>query len=129
MNSSRARSATLPLSTSKPAQGFAAQTPPKCRRQERRQLPRTSICASSTSRALPAPLPDWSVFVVHRDSFSAPVSGRYDAEPSDERFCHRELAVDDLERQRRQGARRWTIDHGRGVARIIARIVTGTFDD
>src|SRR5437879_4164374 len=77
----------------------------------------------------PTPL-RFDLFLIDHDSLLAPPSrsGRYDAEPPDERLCHDELAVHDLERQRRQGARRWTGDHGRGIAGIIARIVTGTFN-
>src|SRR5262245_63903074 len=40
-----------------------------------------------------------------------------------ERLRHRELAVHDLERERRQRARRRAVDDGRGCARIVVRIV------
>src|SRR5450432_4719731 len=58
-----------------------------------------------------------------------PASGRRDAEATDERLRDRELAVDDLERERRQRPRGRPLDDGGGIARIRARVVAGTFQD
>src|SRR5262245_44012955 len=56
-------------------------------------------------------------------------SGRNDANARGERLRHHELAVRDLERKCRQGARGRAIDHRSALARIIMRIVAGAFEN
>src|SRR5262249_60890893 len=52
-----------------------------------------------------------------------------DANARGERLRHHELAVRDLERKCRQGARGRAIDHRSALARIIMRIVAGAFEN
>src|SRR5580698_3423745 len=61
------------------------------------------------------------LFRIHR-------SGRYDAEPPDEWLGDGKLAIDNLERKRRQCARGRSIHDRCRLARIVARIVTWTFE-
>src|SRR5262245_37821646 len=56
-------------------------------------------------------------------------SARNDADAAGEGFRHREPAVDDLERQRRQRPGSGTVDDGGSLARIVVRVVAGAFED
>src|SRR5262249_47813733 len=59
----------------------------------------------------------------------ATASSRNDADAAGERFGHRELAVYDLKRKRRQGARGGTVHHRRALARIVVRIMTRALEN
>src|SRR5262245_18072237 len=59
----------------------------------------------------------------------ATASTRNDADASDERLGHRELAVYELKRKRRQGARGGTVHHRRALARIVVRIMTRALEN
>src|SRR5262249_60089667 len=52
------------------------------------------------------------------------VSSRNNADAAGEWFGHCELAVDNLERKRRQGAGGGTVHRRRALARIVVRIMT-----
>src|SRR5262249_27193554 len=59
----------------------------------------------------------------------ATASTRNDADAAGERFGHRELAVYELKRKRRQGARGGTVHHRRALARIVVRIMTRALEN
>src|SRR5258708_30663680 len=55
--------------------------------------------------------------------------GRRDAEAPNKWLRNDELVIHDSQRQRRQTARRRTVDDRGSLARIVPRIVTRAFDD
>src|SRR6476660_6863620 len=73
-------------------------------------------------------MPDWLLRSRFRRAARQP-SGWNDTDATSERFGDGQLSLHDLERQRRQGAGRRPVDHRRGFARIVMRIVAGAFEN
>src|SRR5258705_3024352 len=73
-----------------------------------------------------------SSFVRSRASlfkFAALSSARNDTHACGEWFGHREIAIHDLERKRRQSAGCGTVEDRSAIARIVARVMTGALEN
>src|SRR5215472_11597046 len=54
---------------------------------------------------------------------------RSDTETSDERLGHNKLPIHNLERQRGERSRAWPINYRGSLARVVTRVVAGTFEN